>query len=70
MLKKLLYFSFTIVSLASCSQTKTNTINVETFQQGIQQNNIQLLDELLYELKKITLSCVIVHYSITAFLLL
>ncbi len=44
MLKKLLYFSFTIVPLASCSQTKTNTINVETFQQGIQQNNIQLLD--------------------------
>ena len=44
MLKQLLYFSFCFVSLVSCSQTKTNTINVETFEQGISQPNVQVLD--------------------------
>jgi rhodanese-related sulfurtransferase len=44
MLKQILFFFFTIVSLISCSQSKNNTISVDAFEQGILQNNIQLLD--------------------------
>lgn len=44
MSKKFLYlFSFVVVHLVACSQ-KTTTITAETFDKGIQQANIQLLD--------------------------